>query len=263
MYPYARRRRRRRILLILMFLCVIFVGYQIIYGGDQENPLEQSQPEIEDFQDLVSEEVIAPIEPLYHIVIDPGHGGKDGGAIGASGKLEKDFTLELSMKIYHLLADIDEVQVDMTRNDDTFISSIDRERAEFANQLGADVLISIHGNTYTDASVSGTETYYYDDSSLLFANIMQRHVVRASGFRDRGVKQEDYFVIRETAMPAVLIEVGFLTNPEEEEQMWDPKVQDNIAQAIINGIKEYLNVEDDSSTGDENNHLDEHMNLTD
>lgn len=245
MHSYSRR-RTRRLLNIIMFFVVIVIGYQLINTGkdDKAETLEPAQQE-EMGEDIESEEVSAPvpIEPLYHVVIDPGHGGKDGGAEGVSGRYEKDFNLQLSNKIVALLDEVDEIQVSMTRVDDTFISSVDRERAEIANQLNADLFISIHGNTYTDTSVSGTETYYYDDSSLLLANIMQRRVAKASGFRDRGVKQENYFVIKDTNMPAVLIEVGFLTNAEEEKQMWDPSVQEAIAQAIVNGIKEYLNLD--------------------
>ena len=133
-----------------------------------------------------------------------------------------------------------QIEVDLTRTDDRFISSVDRERPKFANDLGADLFISIHGNTYEDASVSGTETYYYHDDSLPLAEIMQKHIVQGSGFRDRGVKKEDYFVVKDTEMPAVLIETGYLTNPQEEEQMLSDEAQYSMAGSILDGIKEYL-----------------------
>ncbi|MBP1996739.1 N-acetylmuramoyl-L-alanine amidase family protein [Paenibacillus eucommiae] len=102
---------------------------------------------------------------------------------------------------------------------------MDRERPKFANDLGADLFISIHGNTYEDPGVSGTETYYYHENSLSLADIMQRHLVQASGFRDRGVKHEDCFVLKETDMPAALIEMGYVTNPQEEKAMLTEDVQ--------------------------------------
>ncbi|USG67893.1 N-acetylmuramoyl-L-alanine amidase [Brevibacillus ruminantium] len=177
---------------------------------------------------------------VYKIVIDPGHGGKDHGATGASGRLEKDFTLQLARKVEELAKQEPRFEVYLTRTDDGFLSSIDRERPEFANQLGADLFISIHGNTYEDPSVSGTETYYYHEDSLSLAEIMQKHMVQANGFRDRGVKKEDFFVVKDTNMPAVLIEMGYLTNPQEEKEMLTEEVQYRMANSILDGIKEVL-----------------------
>lgn len=179
----------------------------------------------------------------YKVVIDPGHGGKDRGATGASGNFEKDFTLRLALKVEELAKKEAEIEVHLTRTDDRFISSADRERPKLANDLGADLFISIHGNTYEDASVSGTETYYYHDDSLPLAEIMQKHVVQGSGFRDRGVKKENYFVVKDTEMPAVLIETGYLTNPQEEAQMLGDEAQYRIAGSILDGIKEYLKLD--------------------
>ncbi|CAH0122718.1 hypothetical protein PAE9249_05307 [Paenibacillus sp. CECT 9249] len=182
-------------------------------------------------------------DPIYKVVLDPGHGGKDRGATGASGQDEKDFTLQLSHKVRERLEQEPQIEVYMTRTDDSFISSIDRERPEFANQLNADVFLSIHGNTFTDAGVSGTETYYYREESLQLAEIMHKHTVEATGFRDRGVKKENFFVVKDTTMPAVLLEVGYLTNPQDEAQLLKDEVQNRIAGSIVAGIKEYLNIQ--------------------
>lgn len=181
--------------------------------------------------------------PIYKVVLDPGHGDKDRGATGASGQDEKDFTLQLSHKVRERLEQEPQIEVYMTRTDDSFISSIDRERPEFANQLDADIFVSIHGNTFTDAGVSGTETYYYREESLQLAEIMHKHTVEATGFRDRGVKKENFFVVKDTKMPAVLLEVGYLTNPQDEEQLLKDEVQNRIAASIVAGIKEYLNIQ--------------------
>lgn len=179
----------------------------------------------------------------YKIVIDPGHGGEDPGATGASGLYEKDFTLSLSKEIARALEKEPEIDVYMTREDDRFISSDESERPMFANDHDADLFLSIHGNTFETAEVTGTTTFYYWDSSRAFAETMHRHVLGATGFDDRGVLRGNFFVIREATMPAVLLEIGYLTNPEEERQMLDKPFQQSLARSITAGVKEYLEIE--------------------
>ncbi|WP_163580904.1 N-acetylmuramoyl-L-alanine amidase family protein [Gracilibacillus saliphilus] len=179
-------------------------------------------------------------EEKYKVVIDPGHGGEDPGAIGASGSYEKDFTLSLAKKISILLEDEPKLEVHMTREEDVFLSAETRERPKFANELDADLYISLHANTFTDPSVSGTESFYYHKNSKRLANIIHRHVSETTGFRNRGVKKENYFVLKDTTMPAVLLEIGYITNPEEEQTMLTDDFQQSLAEAIKNGINEYL-----------------------
>ncbi|MGF7089361.1 N-acetylmuramoyl-L-alanine amidase [Kroppenstedtia sanguinis] len=180
---------------------------------------------------------------VYKVVIDPGHGGKDHGATGASGQFEKDFTLKLSRKVEKLAQAEPRLQVHLTRTDDRFISSVDRARPKFANDLGADLFISIHGNTFANPDVSGTETYYYHWNSRSLAKVMHKHVVQGSGFQNRGVKKENYFVLKDTKMPAVLIEMGYLTHPKEEKEMLTEEYQNRMAVSIVDGIKEYLKLD--------------------
>lgn len=176
----------------------------------------------------------------YKVVIDPGHGGTDVGSTGSSGKQEKDFTLSVSKKVKKLLEQEPQIEVFMTRTDDSFISQESRFRPKYANKLNADVFISIHGNTFSDPSVSGTETFYYHSNSLRLAEILQKQVVEATGFRDRGKKKGDLFVVKDTKMPAALIEVGYLTNPQDESKMWTDDFQSRVAASIVEGIKEYI-----------------------
>jgi len=173
----------------------------------------------------------------YQVVLDAGHGGKDPGAIAYSGAYEKDYTLSLTTKIYELLLNEPFIKPVLTRSDDTFIE-LD-ERSAIANRIDADLFLSIHGNTYIP-SVTGTETYYYNSASKYLADIVHRHVVEATGFRDRGVRQQDYKVLRLAEMPAVLIEVGYISNKEQEALLYDSTFQDKIALAIVNAIKQYL-----------------------
>lgn len=182
------------------------------------------------------------IEERFKVVIDPGHGGKDVGATGASGLYEKDFTLSLSKKVKEILEKEQKIQVYMIREDDTFISTKDKYRPKFANELDADLFISIHGNTFEDSKVSGTESYYYHKKFKSFAKIMHRHVVGSTGFNDRGVRKEDLYVVRDTDMPSVLLEIGYLTNPQEEQKMLNDEFQYSVAESICDGVKEYLRI---------------------
>lgn len=190
---------------------------------------------------------IGPTVPTFKVVIDAGHGGKDKGATGASGRHEKDFTLSVAKKVQKLLEQEPDIEVFMTRTDDTFISQESGYRPDFANDLNADVFVSIHGNTFEDPSVSGTEVFYYHEYSRQFAELLQKHVVAATGFPDRGSKKESLFVVRDTEMPAVLIEVGYLTNPADETKMWTDDFQNDVANSIVEGIREYLSTKLENS----------------
>lgn len=196
--------------------------------------------------------VFVPVEEEVHserftVVIDPGHGGKDTGAQGFSGQYEKDFTLSLAKKIAERLKQHREFKVYLTRETDTFLSAKKGERQEFANQIRADIYISVHGNTFTNPAVSGTETYYFSENSIELARILHKKIVSAAGFADRGVRKEPYLVLKGTDMPAVLLEIGYLTNPENEEKMFSTDFQQRIADAVYEGILEYRNLQKDSS----------------
>ena len=184
----------------------------------------------------------------YRILIDAGHGGHDPGAEGASGAYEKDFTLGVAMKVAELLGQNPEYDVQMTRTDDTFIELEDR--AEEANALGADAFVSIHGNTYEeDPDVSGTETYYDEERFRPLADIVHAKLIEALGFRDRGVKLGDWVVLTDSHVPAILLELGFMTNPSEEAKMLTEATQDKAAQAIADGLEQYF-AERDGAQGD-------------
>lgn len=175
------------------------------------------------------------------IVIDPGHGDGDPGGIGATKKQEKSFNLSLALKVEKLLKKESAFQVVLTRHDDTFIPLSDR--ATIANSAHADAFVSIHANIAPGKpSVRGTETYYYQGGGKALADIMHKHVLAATGFTDRKVKYASYKVLRETAMPATLLEVGFLSNMTEESILYSDSFQNRVAQAIVDGLKEYFKV---------------------
>jgi len=176
--------------------------------------------------------------PQYVVVIDPGHGGSDQGAEGVSGRNESDFTLSVALKVRDLIAADHEIKLYLTRSDDTFISLNDR--INMANQLQADVFLSIHANEDKDASIGGTETFINRTGSEIFGNIVQKYVQQATGFPDRKVAYDIFRVIKNTNMPAALVEVGFVSNKAEDKALFDDTMQNKIAAAIATAIKTYL-----------------------
>ncbi|QOS76446.1 N-acetylmuramoyl-L-alanine amidase [Paenibacillus sp. JNUCC31] len=176
------------------------------------------------------------------VVIDPGHGGKDPGSTSITNKPEKEYNLALALKVQALLLNEPDIELVMTRDGDTYPTR--PERVRLANQLNADVFVSIHGNNVESSPhATGTETFYYQrSSSKELANIIHQRLVKALGLKDRGVKNGNLEVIRDTTMPAVLLEVGFLSNVVDEELMSSDVVQMKAAQAIADGIKEYLGI---------------------
>lgn len=176
------------------------------------------------------------------IVIDAGHGGKDSGAKGTTGTLEKNFALTMAKKLSDRLKG-SEVTAVLTRQNDTFIELSDR--AQIANKLKSDAFLSIHANAAPLAGqASGTETFYTRPDSKELAEIIHKHMSAATGLYDRGVKVGKLAVTRETTMPAALLEVGFINHPSDEMKLFDPAFQDKVIEALAQAIFEYFNVKD-------------------
>jgi N-acetylmuramoyl-L-alanine amidase len=176
----------------------------------------------------------------YTIVLDAGHGGKDTGAISITKRREKDFNLAMVLKIQKLLAKEPLIQLVMTRQDDTFVE-LD-ERAAIANKLGATLFVSVHGNSFMKAS-NGVETYYYNEKSLSLAQTIHPYIVDSTGFANKKVKKEKFRVVSATQMPAILLELGYLSNPTEEAEMYKEDFQNRVAIAVVKGIKDYLHIQ--------------------
>ncbi|MCL6602321.1 MAG: N-acetylmuramoyl-L-alanine amidase family protein [Paenibacillus sp.] len=172
------------------------------------------------------------------VVLDAGHGAKDSGAVGINGKYEKTFNLAVVLKAAALLKKVENIDVVLTRSDDTFLEL--KERAAIANNLNADLFISVHANSGGSSSVSGTETYYQREASKAFAKVMHKYMLPATGLSDRGVRYGNFHVIRETKMPAVLLEVGYLSNKGDAALLFTEALQNRVAQAMVNATKEYL-----------------------
>jgi N-acetylmuramoyl-L-alanine amidase len=240
----------------------------------------------------------APVGPaetapgIRTIVIDPGHGGGETGAIGPSGVPEKELTLQLARELEAMIESRLGVRVVLTRNEDATLP-LD-ERTAIANQNKADLFLSIHLNSSLGAGAFGTETYFLspqatdpraaraaqaentgtpgaaapakpgspagDDAaaqqdldlilwdlaqshhlaeSQRFANMIQGELNQALQLKDRGVKQAPFRVLTGATMPAVLVELGFLSNPEEEKKLQDPAYRDQLSEALTRAIARY------------------------
>ncbi|WP_251402885.1 N-acetylmuramoyl-L-alanine amidase [Ureibacillus chungkukjangi] len=175
------------------------------------------------------------------IILDPGHGGSDPGAI--NGKVyEKNITLNIATLVKQKL-EVAGAKVYMTRTGDTYPSL--EERVNFAESNNGEVFISIHVNSASSSSAKGTETYYYvrtsedDKEDINLASAINDEIVANLGMRDRGIENYPYYVIKNTTMPSVLVELGFITNSEDRSKMTTNNYVNLFATSIYNGIEEY------------------------
>lgn len=174
----------------------------------------------------------------YKVFIDAGHGGTDPGALGY-GYRESDLNLQVAKKVESKLKSKG-IDVKMSRNSDIFYSL--SERAEMANDYGADAFVSIHQNSAEAKSANGIETYYNrnkeEDKPL--SNDIQTQVISQTGANNRGVKNAEFTVLVKSKMISALVECGFITNELEVKKLSDSSYQDKLATGIANGIEEYL-----------------------
>lgn len=180
------------------------------------------------------------------IVLDPGHGGKDPGAISPNGTKEKDVNLQIGLKTQSLLESLG-YDVIMTRTNDTYIDLY--ERARIANSNNADIFISIHHNSTLNNSINGLEILYCPrgqgaakvDDQFPLAEAISKGILQSTGGKDRGIIQRPgLVVIRDTSMAAVLVEVGYLSNAADEAQILNNSYQNKVVDGIINGIQNYF-----------------------
>jgi N-acetylmuramoyl-L-alanine amidase len=166
------------------------------------------------------------------IVVDPGHGGLDSGAVG-NGFFEKDINLSVSLKLRDIL-EANNVDIILTRDKDITLGL--SERCDIANKNKADYFISIHCNSFKDSSAKGTETYSYTVSTSggKLAKSIQQAIVTNLNTVDRGVKTANFYVLHHTNMTAVLVELGFITNKEDLDLILNK--QNLFAISISNGI---------------------------
>ncbi|MBD1940906.1 N-acetylmuramoyl-L-alanine amidase [Coleofasciculus sp. FACHB-712] len=171
------------------------------------------------------------------VVVDAGHGGKDPGAIGYRGLREVDVILPIAQQVAALLEQ-QGIQAVMTRKDDYFVDL--QPRVTMAERANADLFVSIHANSIGGRpDVQGLETYYYSSGGRL-AQTIHNSILQNVDIRDRGVRQARFYVLRKSSMPAVLVEVGFVSSPQEAVKLASPNYQSQMARAIARGILQYI-----------------------
>ncbi len=182
------------------------------------------------------------------ITIDAGHGGSDPGAIGPNGTKEKDITLPIAEYLKKYLVEKGAV-VSMTRTTDkdvhsAYASARDelQARVNVAEKNNADMFISLHINSFSDRSVGGFSTYYYPKTShdKRFATAVQTKLAKNFGVTDRGIREADYYVVKRSSMPAVLVELLFISNPKEESLLKSGWFQMKSARMMAEAIEQYF-----------------------
>lgn len=185
-------------------------------------------------------------EELYDkiIILDAGHGGTDPGALHGQ-VMEKNINYTIVCTYLKELFEKSDIKVYYTRETDTYISL--SERAEFASEVGADLFISLHANTFTSATVNGTQIYYSSannkkDSTGFCSSVLAKKLVNkicpAIGTKNRGYSDSNYYVVKHNSVPAVLIELGFMTNKSDFVKLTDAAYQKKAAQAIFEAVTE-------------------------
>lgn len=207
---------------------------------------------------LYHEPVIRTILPLASaisgkkIVIDAGHGGIDPGTGSKTGLLEKDINLDIALKLKRHLAMagvycvmIRETDRDFSDSNEDFSTKKRRDlsyRTRVANQSGADLYLSIHANSFPQSIYRGAQTFYEksDPNSKYLAEAIQNQFIKRLKPDRRRAKAGDYRVLNDTDMPGVMIEVGFLSNPDEAKLLEDEGYRERIAKTIFRGVVDYF-----------------------
>ncbi len=171
------------------------------------------------------------------VIIDAGHGGSDYGAI-RDGVNEKDINLDVAMMINDILSNAGVTTV-LTRDSDEFISLADR--VDISARNNADLFVSVHVNASVKPEINGLETHYYNDNSLEFANVVHASLINTVNKKDRGVFKSKFYVINHNTMPAILVEIGFISNSSERAELTTQARKQKTAKAIADGILQYLN----------------------
>jgi len=208
-----------------------FWGYKYYYEGNNFVLRLKKPPEVNFFFPMVGKK----------ICIDAGHGGKELGSVGPTAIPEKNINLAIAQNLKSILESRG-AKVIMTRNSDRFVGLYDR--VELADENNADILISIHNNALPDGKnpyeTHGTTTYYYHNQSLPLAHCLQKSLAETLGFNDLGVLSGSFVLTRPFEQPSVLVEVGFMINPEEYRLLVTPEFQEKTAFALAQGVENFF-----------------------
>ena len=170
------------------------------------------------------------------IFLDAGHGGTDAGAIGGNVK-EKDITLDVTKRVANLLRQKG-YKVIMTRDDDTYVSL--QDRVAISEENNPDIFVSIHVNSSVKPEITGIETHYYHQESMALAQTVHSSFASAVKSPNRGLFKSKFYVINHTTAPAILVEIGFISNYNERCELTGEKRKQATAKAIADGIQNYF-----------------------
>ena len=177
--------------------------------------------------------------PCKRILIDPGHGGTDYGAI--RGEInEKDIVLDVAKLVQKELDKLGHTVI-MTREDDTYVSL--QDRVDLSEKENADIYISIHVNSSVKPEIEGVETHYYHQESIDLAQAVHESLINNLKSFDRGLFKSKFYVINHTTMPAILCEIGFISNENEQKLIITDKRKQQTARAIVEGVLRYFGQE--------------------
>jgi N-acetylmuramoyl-L-alanine amidase len=171
------------------------------------------------------------------IIIDPGHGGRDSGAVGMRGTLEKDLTLRTANLVYDKLK-ASGAKVILTRASDVYVSL--HSRVSTSHYHKADAFISIHYDSSVDRTAHGITTYYYRQKDMRLAENVHPQLLQNTNMKDRGIRYGNFHVLRENKQTAVLLELGFLSNSTEEYTLISKNYQEKVSNAIYYGLAQYF-----------------------
>ncbi|MDP4088920.1 MAG: N-acetylmuramoyl-L-alanine amidase [Bacillota bacterium] len=189
--------------------------------------------------------VVVNTRKQFTIVVDAGHGGWDPGSVGPNGTKEKAINLSVALKLGRIL-ESNNIRIIYTRRNDVVAMTNQKaellHRAEIANKNAADLFVSIHLNYSDYKSARGTETYYYPTSTKArkLATIIQAQIAKDVKSKNRGIKAEDFSVLRNVSAPSVLVELGYISNFSEEALLRKDAYQDKLAMAIAAALLKYI-----------------------
>lgn len=167
------------------------------------------------------------------IVLDAGHGGNDPGAVGGN-LFEKDVNIAVVKKLETKLKAAG-ADVYLTRKGDEYVTL--PERVRMAESVKADLFLSVHANSYSSSSAHGAEVLYKQTNSKRLAEILAPLIAQAGGITNRGIKhRNDLYILNNQSRPTVLLELAFISNPQERELLFNPTYQNKVAEAIVKGI---------------------------
>lgn len=230
------------VLVLILALAFALKAQFLPEEGKNDDTTKEAWVKKEDEWQTDAAQQLPKVEKKVSVMVDAGHGGKDPGTSSGTAD-EKDITLSIAKLVKSYLENAG-VTVVLSRENDAFIDKYDR--ADMANNAGVDLFVSVHCNYLEERTdISGVETYYMENDAggESLATMVHNQILAITGANDMYVRGNDYVVIRETDMPAVLVETGYLSNREDAQRLAGQEYQSKMAYGIAAGVIEYINSE--------------------